>query len=151
MALHNKIGAAPAAESAIGAEHQSIISSPLLSLPAHLNGLSIGKGFASAHQAGGMPIFMTTDPCAHRLKRWRMGLQRQPKAMPGGVGRVVIKSNSSLASIASTPVQAHGPVPLRESKSFDCFLNQWIQPGPFGRCCHSQQLTTLLPSTQMCV
>ena len=26
---------------------------------------------------------MTTDPCAHRLKRWRMGLQRQPKAMPG--------------------------------------------------------------------
>ena len=133
MALHNKIGAAPAAQSAIGAEHQSIISSPLLSLPAHLNRLSIGKGFASAHQAGGMPIFMTTDPCAHRRKRWRMGLQRQPKAMPGGVGCVVIEANPSLASIASTPVEPQGPILVLESKSLDCFLNEWFQPGPLGR------------------
>jgi hypothetical protein len=128
MALNHKVGAAPAAQSAIGAEHQSILSSPLLSFPAHLNRLSIGKGFASAHQAGGMSIFMTTDPCTYRLKGWRMGLQRQPKAMPGWIGWVVIEANPSLASIASTPVQAQGPVHLLESKACDRFLNQWIQP-----------------------
>ena len=132
MALHNKIGTAPAAQSAIGAEHQSIISSLLLSLPAHLNGLSIGKGFASAHQAGGMPIFMTTDPCAYRLKRWRMGLQGQPKAMTGGDGRVAIEPNSSLASIASTPVQAEGTLPMLKPESFDRLLNQRNQPGFWG-------------------
>ena len=133
MALHDQIGAASAAQRAMGAEHQSVLRSSLLRFPADLNGLPIGKGFASTHQARGMPIFMTTDPCANALEQGRMGLQRQPKAMPGGVGCVVIEANPSLASIASTPVQPQGPIPVLESKSLDCFLNEWFQPGPLGR------------------
>ena len=80
---------------------------------------------------------MTTDPRAYGSKRWRMGLQGHPKAMPGGVGRVVIEANPALVSIASTPIQAQGTLPLRKSKSMNRFLNQGLQPCPFGRWCHS--------------
>jgi hypothetical protein len=53
-----------------------------------------------------------------------MRLQGEPKAMLGGVGCVVIEPNPSLASIASTPVQAEGTLPMLKPESFDRLLYQ---------------------------
>ena len=74
---------------------------------------------------------MTTDPRAYGSKRWRMGLQGHPKAMPGGVGRVVIEANPALVSIASTPIQAQGTLPLAQAQVDESLFESRAPTMPF--------------------
>ena len=73
LSLHQQIGGAPAAQFTGGAEQQSLVGALVDRFSTGLNRLAVGEGFDTAQSAGGVALFMATDPGAYGREAGLMG------------------------------------------------------------------------------